>query len=172
MPVGHRLTLHKVRAVCTSCRRHQLVADVTEGSISALGSAATQVDQQVIPTAKKVDTFLAVLCLMAETLRVSPPTGPSLIPRGAFLAHLVAATGAAVAALIPAIIRVILIRRWYHTTCGFFAASGSNHLARSLKPFSFVLNRLNGFRPRGWSPRRSGVGSAMGFGVGSETRIP
>ena len=38
----------------------------------------------IIPTAKKVDTFLAVLCLTAETLRVSPPTGPSLIPRGAF----------------------------------------------------------------------------------------
>ncbi len=38
----------------------------------------------LIPTAKKVDTFLSVLCLTAETLRVSPPTGPSLIPRGAF----------------------------------------------------------------------------------------
>ncbi len=34
----------------------------------------------MISTAKKVDTFLAVLCLTAETLRVSPPTGPSLYP--------------------------------------------------------------------------------------------
>ncbi len=28
---------------------------------------------RLIPTAKKVDTFSAVLCLTAETLRVSPP---------------------------------------------------------------------------------------------------
>ncbi len=86
----------------------------------------------VIPTAKKVDTFLAVLCLTAETLRVSAflgcglyslawlaqpdrGTGPSLIPRGAFLAYLGAATGAAVAALIPANMRVIFNRRWYQT---------------------------------------------------------
>ena len=38
------------------------------------------VRKALIQTAKKVDTFLAVLCLTAETLRVSPPTGPSLSP--------------------------------------------------------------------------------------------
>ena len=116
------------------------------------------------PTAKKVDIFFAVLCLTAETLRVSAVlgcgltslamlaqpdtlgcglyslamlaqpdrrTGPSLIPRGAFLAILGAACsgrgrsvrpsglepawGVAVAALIPASIGVILGRRWYDT---------------------------------------------------------
>ncbi len=47
------------------------------------------------------DPFMKIFGLTAETLRVSPPTGPSLTPRDAFLAHLGAATGAAVAVLIP-----------------------------------------------------------------------
>ncbi len=74
-----------------------------------------------------LDCGLYSLAMLAQPDR---RTGPSLIPRGAFLAHLGAArlergrslrpsglepaTGAAVAALIPAIIRVILIRRWYY----------------------------------------------------------
>ncbi len=51
---------------------------------------------------------------MSHGRNASRFAAPSLIPRGAFLAHLGAATGAAVAALIPANKRVILNRRWYN----------------------------------------------------------
>ncbi len=50
---------------------------------------------------------------MSHGRNASRFASPSLIPRGAFLACLGAATGAAVAALIPATKRVILNRRWY-----------------------------------------------------------
>ncbi len=83
-----------------------------------------------MPTTKKVDTFLAVLCLAAETLRVSAflgcglyslamlaqpdlRTGPSFYLEALSLFVSGPLRGPQSRPLIPAIIRVILGRRWY-----------------------------------------------------------
>ena len=74
------------------------------------------------------DAFNSGLYSLAMLAQPDRRTGPSLIPRGAFLAHLGAATETAVAALIPANIRALLIRRWYSLAalspwrCAFWAS--------------------------------------------------
>ncbi len=109
---------------CVSGRPQELCALILGGVRAPSMECAALYQRQ-----KKLTLFLPFLCLTAETLRVSafwvavstrslgslsPTAGRDLrfTPRRVS-AILGAATGAAVAALIPANIRVSLIRRWY-----------------------------------------------------------